>query len=190
MSCPVGHGSPADQGHVLRQASRIINGGKAAWSTFHPTRTLDRASAFDPLRTFAQTSDRLRLLTTFAKMRCPTRAETGAMTLLIAVTLLLDQSFAPTPKVDPAIWFQEEQGAHGGWPHRWTGRAVTHFRISVGPNGRVASCTIEASSGHASLDQAACSALYRRALFDPARNDAGEPVSGVWRGYVRWREDG
>jgi len=51
-------------------------------------------------------------------------------------------------------------------------------RVSIGPDGRVTSCSVTASSGTASLDRAACDGMQRYARYDPALNDAGQPTEG------------
>lgn len=56
------------------------------------------------------------------------------------------------------------------------------FSILVGPDGRVADCTVTGSSGSASLDAATCRILRERARYRPARDPQGNAVAG--------REDG
>ena len=53
-------------------------------------------------------------------------------------------------------------------------------RVTVGPNGRVTSCSVSASSGSPILDDAACEGMQRYARFNPALDDAGNPTSGNW----------
>lgn len=64
---------------------------------------------------------------------------------------------------------------------------TTGFTLGVGPDGRVAACTITASSGHAALDVAACSLMRRRARFTPARDGAGNPVADTVASRLTWR---
>jgi TonB family protein len=49
-------------------------------------------------------------------------------------------------------------------------------RLSVNAQGRVTHCSIIRSSGHASLDNATCNILERRAQFIPARDATGKAV--------------
>ena len=51
-------------------------------------------------------------------------------------------------------------------------------RVSVGPDGRVASCSVTGSSGSGDLDSAACDGMQRYARFDPALDAAGNPTTG------------
>ena len=109
--------------------------------------------------------------------------------VLAALLLAAPASAGPAPRiVDPAIWFRQESEAGDHWPHRWPGRAVSSFRVSVGADGRVTDCSIVKSSGYESLDRATCSALLRRGRFYPARNAAGEAVAGQWSGQALWTE--
>ena len=57
----------------------------------------------------------------------------------------------------------------------------------VGVNGRVESCDVISSSGYSSLDRAACTMMRRRARFDPALNDAGDPIVSQWTETIHFR---
>ena len=52
--------------------------------------------------------------------------------------------------------------------------------VSVGADGRVASCSVNSSSGHDVLDRAACDDITRYGRFNPALNAAGDPTTGSW----------
>jgi TonB family protein len=61
-------------------------------------------------------------------------------------------------------------------------------RLDIDTRGRVSKCSIIQSSGHASLDQATCSILQRRALFTPARDVDGKAVpDSVTTPSIVWR---
>ena len=51
-------------------------------------------------------------------------------------------------------------------------------RVTVGPDGRVSSCSVSGSSGSGDLDSAACDGMTRYARFDPALDAGGNPTSG------------
>jgi len=53
-------------------------------------------------------------------------------------------------------------------------------RVTVGPNGRVADCSVSSSSGSSILDDAACSGMRTYARFNPALDAAGNPISGSY----------
>lgn len=57
----------------------------------------------------------------------------------------------------------------------------------VGDDGRVHDCKTLVSSGTASLDRAACTALTLRGRYRPARDDAGTAVDSYMTGPIRWR---
>jgi TonB family protein len=61
------------------------------------------------------------------------------------------------------------------------------FRVDVGANGRVSACTIERSSGSASLDSATCHIVQRRARFAPARDSAGNALPASLSTHIKWR---
>lgn len=63
---------------------------------------------------------------------------------------------------------------------------TSRFRLSIGPDGRVADCIITQSSGSADLDEATCANVTRRARFRPATDAAGTPVMGYYSSSVHW----
>ncbi len=94
------------------------------------------------------------------------------------------------PKPSPAT----PRGNPGTWatPNDYPSRALreersgtTGFRVTIDTNGRVSSCQITSSSGHADLDEATCKNVSRRARFRPATLN-GEPVEGSYSNRVRW----
>ena len=68
-----------------------------------------------------------------------------------------------------------------GYPSRAISRGiegVVGVSVVVGTNGRVESCSVTRSSGESGLDSGACDAMGRYARYNPALNDAGQPISG------------
>lgn len=61
------------------------------------------------------------------------------------------------------------------------------FRLVVGPDGRVASCTVTASSGSRALDSATCRIMRSRGRFTPAMDSHGNPAAGAIDQAVEWR---
>lgn len=53
-------------------------------------------------------------------------------------------------------------------------------RVTIGPDGKVSACSVSGSSGSPDLDEAACDGMTRYARFDPALDDAGNPISASW----------
>lgn len=65
-------------------------------------------------------------------------------------------------------------------------QGTTRFRLAVGADGRVAGCTVTASSGSSALDAKTCSIMQKRARFTPARDTAGNPVGDTVSNAIRW----
>ena len=64
--------------------------------------------------------------------------------------------------------------------------ALNLARITVGPDGKVNDCRIEATSGIPQLDQQTCAAIIKRARFQPARLADGKPIHSVYRRDFLW----
>ena len=60
--------------------------------------------------------------------------------------------------------------------------------VTVGANGRVASCRVTRSADPI-LDRAACDDITRYARFNPALDDAGNPTTGSWATNIVYRLD-
>ena len=65
-------------------------------------------------------------------------------------------------------------------------QGTTAVRLSVGPDGRVADCSITSSSGSTALDNATCNIIRRRARYTPAQDQAGNPITGSDSARIRW----
>lgn len=63
---------------------------------------------------------------------------------------------------------------------------VTRFQLSIGADGKVQSCEVTISSGHAALDDAACATLRKRGKFVAATGPDGGAVAGTYSSAVRW----
>src|SRR5690606_26666659 len=74
---------------------------------------------------------------------------------------------AARPANDRASWVTT--GDYPARDIRQENEGVTGFRVVVGTDGRVKSCEITSSSGFATLDQATCRNVEKRARFDAAR---------------------
>jgi protein TonB len=88
------------------------------------------------------------------------------------------------PRNNPGSWVTVND-----YRSSWINRGMTgtaKFRLEVGANGRVDSCTITVSSGHDELDKATCALVTQRARFDPAKDETGAKVSGSYGNAVRW----
>ena len=89
-----------------------------------------------------------------------------------------------SPKGNPGSWATTED--YPSRALREEREGTTRFRVSVGPDGRVADCQVTGSSGSPDLDDAACKNITRRARFNPATDGDGKPTSGSYSNSVRW----
>ncbi len=60
-------------------------------------------------------------------------------------------------------------------------------RVTVTADGKATGCSVTKSSGSDILDQAACKDLERYGRFDPALNDAGDPISASWSTRITYK---
>jgi periplasmic protein TonB len=89
----------------------------------------------------------------------------------------------PQPRGNPGTWATPNDYPSRALREERTG--TTGFRVTVGTNGRVESCTITSSSGHPDLDEATCKNVTRRARFKPALQN-GQEVQGTYSNRIRW----
>jgi len=61
------------------------------------------------------------------------------------------------------------------------------IRLIVSKRGRVSRCSVERSSGHEILDQAACRGMRRHAVFYPALNVKGRPTTGSYSTVITYK---
>ena len=88
------------------------------------------------------------------------------------------------PKGNPANWATTNDYPTRALREERAG--TTSFRVTVGPDGRVSSCSVTGSSGSPDLDEATCSNVTRRARFNPATDGEGNPTSGSYSNRIRW----
>ena len=89
-----------------------------------------------------------------------------------------------SPRGNPGLWVTSND--YPSRALREERQGTTSFRAIIGPDGRVTGCEITASSGSPDLDAATCSLITRRARFNPALDDAGNPTTGTFSSRVRW----
>ncbi|MDG2002818.1 MAG: energy transducer TonB [Novosphingobium sp.] len=85
-----------------------------------------------------------------------------------------------TPRNNPGSW-----ATSNDYPSRALREdraGTTGFRLTINDKGRVASCRVTSSSGHADLDQATCKNVTRRARFRKPSDGYGNTYSN----RVRW----
>ena len=106
---------------------------------------------------------------------------------------------APPPAPPPP---SQARGVRPDGQNRWAARIQQNYpsravrdgtegtvgvSVTVGADGRVSACSVTSSSGSSILDQAACNGMERYARFDPALNDAGNPISASWSTRIVYR---
>ena len=74
------------------------------------------------------------------------------------------------------------------YPAGETVAGTTSARLQLDSAGAITGCAVEASSGSARLDAAACMLLSRRAQFSPAKDEAGDGIASSAVIPVAWRK--
>ena len=99
----------------------------------------------------------------------------------------------PPPRIQPKKAVPKGSPANWATTNDYPTRALreeragtTGFRVSVGPDGRVTSCSVTSSSGSPDLDEATCSNVTRRARFTPATDGEGNPTTDSYSNRIRW----
>lgn len=108
---------------------------------------------------------------------------------------------APPPPAPPPPPPSQARGVSPDNPGRWAARIQSNYpsraireeaegtvrmTITVDARGRVSACTVTGSSGNSSLDDAACKGMQRYARYNPALNDAGNPISATTSQSIRY----
>ncbi|MGQ3101581.1 MAG: energy transducer TonB [Sphingopyxis solisilvae] len=60
-------------------------------------------------------------------------------------------------------------------------RAIVHFRLNIGADGKPTACHIQQSTRPKAFDDAVCRAIMRNAEFEPALDADGAPLASYWR---------
>lgn len=96
-------------------------------------------------------------------------------------------ALATRAKANLVQYFSDEDYPEVAIDKGQTGRV--QFALLIQEDGRVADCTIVATSGAAALDSQVCATLKVRAKFQPARGHDGKPAKDAAVGAVVWRID-
>lgn len=110
------------------------------------------------------------------------------------------QTAAPPPPPPPAP--SKAKGATPKGMSSWAARIQANYptraareeregtvgvRVSIGPDGRVTSCSVSSPSGSPDLDEAACDGMTRYARFNPAQDSAGNPIADSYSTRIVYR---
>lgn len=92
------------------------------------------------------------------------------------------------PRGDASTWFSPDDIPDSIKRDRDPGViGTTAFTVQVGPNGRVTSCAITASSGEPRLDDLTCRLATSRARFQPGKDSSGQATGGQYSRRVKWQ---
>ena len=95
-----------------------------------------------------------------------------------------DRSQRARPKNNPGSWVLTNDYPVVALRNEEEG--LVDFRLTIGADGRVSGCDVTRSSGSAALDEATCSIISVRAVFEPARDVNGKATTGSYANRVRW----
>lgn len=90
----------------------------------------------------------------------------------------------PRPKNNPGSWVTTNDYPSLALLYEWMG--VSYFKVTVSKVGKVTECEVKKTSGYITLDDATCGNITRRARFDPALDDHGNPALGTYTNRVTW----
>jgi protein TonB len=105
--------------------------------------------------------------------------------MITALLLFAAQAIDQPKPIDPVTWISSNDFPFEALKDEVGGKV--EYEVSVDASGNPADCRIQATSGHAVLDQATCSLIIRRARFEPAKDANGRPVPGTYKGKVTWQ---
>ena len=102
------------------------------------------------------------------------------------VAPIVDKSRFPIP-IKRNIWLARiaKNYPSQAVKQRLQGRVA--LTVKVNAQGRAIDCTINTSSGHKILDDAACTGMKRYSRFNPALDINGNPVPGVWSEAINYK---
>ena len=91
----------------------------------------------------------------------------------------------PRSKASPATWFNVSDYPSEMIREGYQG--VVNFRLLIDAAGKPTLCKIQVSTHPKAFDDAVCSAVMRRAEFEPALDAEGKPVPSYWVSTVQFR---
>jgi TonB family protein len=91
----------------------------------------------------------------------------------------------PEPTGNPQNWVTDNDYPAQAMNEEEAGRAG--FVLLIDETGKVRDCTIEETTGIATLDAQACILMTDRARFRPARDSTGKPVRSTWSSRFSFR---
>lgn len=98
----------------------------------------------------------------------------------------------PQPIGDPAFWASACQvgPADSCIPSGNSGFELSPepmtIILMIDPKGRVSKCDVISSDQDMPVDLQVCNSLRRRATFEPARDEGGQPIASAWSMQLRF----
>ena len=89
------------------------------------------------------------------------------------------------PKTNPAGWASSDDYPKSA---AFQGQsALVHFRLTVGPDGRVKDCSIQNATKGEEFATQTCRLISQRGRFSPAIDAEGNPIASYYVNTVRWQ---
>lgn len=96
----------------------------------------------------------------------------------------VDLSQSGSPQGNPSRWVQWEDMPQEALTAGISG--TTGYRLHFDETGKVETCEITSTAGHAILDSTACELLKLRAVFNPGKDSDGRATGGTYSNRIRW----
>lgn len=117
-------------------------------------------------------------------MSCRSKVVAAAVLLAGVGGPAFGKTAATSPRGNPGQFFGPDEYPPEAIRLKQEGRVVAKLWIDT--TGKVASCTVEISSGSLSLDHKTCEIALARVTYAPARDRRGRPVAAPVTLPVRW----
>lgn len=104
--------------------------------------------------------------------------------MLAASVLMAVVGSAPQFATDPGTWVRPSDYPSSALRSDTVGE--TAIDLHIGADGQPVRCDVTNASGSRILDDAACRSLMKRAKFEPATDEADEPIASVWSDKIVW----
>ena len=93
---------------------------------------------------------------------------------------------AAAPPANPSLQGIVSADDYPAWAADEGQQGTTGFELLIGTDGKVQRCTVLVSSGFPRLDSYTCDLIKRRAVFEKAVDDHGNPAYGIYRSAMSW----
>ena len=105
--------------------------------------------------------------------------------VMLATASVTAQAAPPTVKQSQNGEFMTKYYPHDALTRGEQGRVA--FELTADREGKLTSCVVTQSSGHATLDRETCDFLTSYARLKAGRDAAGRTVSTTTQGYINWQ---